>query len=359
MLFFLLNFLKKPIYTFFFVLILLFFSSNKLLANEINFIVDNVKIIENFNLKFSKNKAIEKAFKISFYNLMESVLISNEFKNLNKVNLNEIEYLVESFKISNEEFKEDKYFATFKVTFNRKKILLFIENKNLFISSPNLIDVFFLPIFINNNKVEMFDSNIFYTKWKNKKKENNYLINYILPIEDIIELENFIKNIDNLEKLDPSNLSNKYNLKNYILCLIYKNNDDLTVFSKVNFFGDTNNFSSNFINVDLDNEDKVRDYIDQMKISYEDVWKKYNQINTSLNLSLEIHLDSNDFTKIENFENTLSNIDVIKSFSIKKFNLKKNIYEVIYNGNPDKLIEKFLDYGINLSHENQKWIVNE
>ena len=185
MLFFLLNFLKKPIYTFFFVLILLFFSSNKLLANEINFIVDNVKIVENFNLKFSKNKIIEKAFKISFYNLMEKVLISNDFKNLNKVNLNEIEYLIESFKISNEEFKEDKYFATFKVTFNRKKISLFIENKNLFISSPNLIDVFFLPIFINNNKVEMFDSNLFYTKWKNKK-ENNYLINYILPIEDII-----------------------------------------------------------------------------------------------------------------------------------------------------------------------------
>ena len=289
---------------------------------------------------------------------MEKVLISSDFKNLNKVNLNEIEYLIESFKISNEEFKEDKYFATFKVTFNRKKISLFLENKNLFISTPNLIDVFFLPIFINNNKVEMFDSNIFYTKWKSKKK-NNYLINYILPIEDIIELENFVKNIDDLEKLDLSILSNKYNLKNYILCLVYKNNDNLIVFSKINFFGDINNFNSNFNNVNLNNEDKVRDYINQMKVSYEDVWKKNNQINTSLNLSLEIHLVSNDFTKIENFENTLSNVDVIKSFSIKTFNLKKNIYEVIYNGNPDKLIEKFLDYGINLSHENQKWIVNE
>jgi hypothetical protein len=358
MLYFLLNFLKKSIYTFFFVLIILFYSSNKLLANEINFIVDNVKIIEKFNLKFSKDKIIEKAFKISFYNLMEKVLISSDFKNLNKVNLNEIEYLIESFKISNEEFKEDKYFATFKVTFNRKKISLFLENKNLFISTPNLIDVFFLPIFINNNKVEMFDSNIFYTKWKSKKK-NNYLINYILPIEDIIELENFVKNIDDLEKLDLSILSNKYNLKNYILCLVYKNNDNLIVFSKINFFGDINNFNSNFNNVNLNNEDKVRDYINQMKVSYEDVWKKNNQINTSLNLSLEIHLVSNDFTKIENFENTLSNVDVIKSFSIKTFNLKKNIYEVIYNGNPDKLIEKFLDYGINLSHENQKWIVNE
>ena len=358
MLFFLLNFVKKGIYTFFFVFLLLFFLSNKLLANKNNFVVDNVKIVENFNLTFSKDKVFEKAFKVSFYNLMQKVLTTSDYKILKNVNLNEIEYLIENFKISNEEFKDNKYFASFKVTFNRKKISLFLEDKNLFISSPNLIDVYFLPILIDNNKIEVFDSNIFYTNWKNNN-ENNYLINYILPIEDIVELENFIRNIEDLEKIDTSILSNKYDLKNHILCLIYKNDDMLTIFSKTNFLGVTNNFSLNFSKVDLNNKEKINDYIYKIKTSYEDIWKKYNQINTSLNLTLEVHLNTSNFEKIEKFENTLLNIDVIKSFSIKKFNLDKNIYEVIYNGNPDKLIEKFSDYGISLSYENQKWTVNE
>ena len=104
MLFFLLNYVKKGIYTFFFVFLLLFFLSNKLLANKNNFVVDNVKIVENFNLTFSKDKVFEKAFKVSFYNLMQKVLTTSDYKILKNVNLNEIEYLIENFKISNEEF---------------------------------------------------------------------------------------------------------------------------------------------------------------------------------------------------------------------------------------------------------------
>ena len=75
--------------------------------------------------------------------------------------------------------------------------------------------------------------------------------------------------------------------------------------------------------------------------------------------TVEIVLNSDDFKKIQKFENTLNNIYLINSFNVKKFNLKRNIYEIIYNGNPSSLISRLKDENIILTYENNKWIVIE
>ena len=57
-----------------------------------------------------------------------------------------------------------------------------------------------------------------------------------------------------------------------------------------------------FDNVKLDNELLLNSYIENLKISFEDIWKKNNEINTSIKLTLEIILKTNDFEKIIQFE---------------------------------------------------------
>jgi hypothetical protein len=68
-------------------------------------------------------------------------------------------------------------------------------------------------------------------------------------------------------------------------------------------------------------------------------------------------LNSNDFKKIKKFENILNSIYLINSFSVKKFNLENNIYEIIYNGDPSTLIDKFKENNISLFYDKNKWIV--
>ena len=138
-----LNLTKKYIYIFILILIPCLIFSNKLFATENNFLVEDLEISEGFDLNFSKNKVIEKAFSKGFENLLFTILTSKDLPKVNNVNINEIKQLVENFKIKDEKFKDEKYIANFNVSFNKKKLFNFLENRGLFISIPVKINVFF------------------------------------------------------------------------------------------------------------------------------------------------------------------------------------------------------------------------
>ena len=131
----------------------------------------------------------------------------------------------------------------------------------------------------------------------------------------------------------------------------------MNVFSKIKF---EDNFTSTnliFDNVNLESELSLNSYIENIKINFEDIWKKNNEINTSIRLTLEIILETNNFDKIKEFEKVVNQIDLISSFRIKKFTIDKNIYEIIYNGNPDSLIKKFSNFNIPLIYDGEKWVI--
>jgi hypothetical protein len=109
--------------------------------------------------------------------------------------------------------------------------------------------------------------------------------------------------------------------------------------------------------MNFDNELLVNSYIENIKISFEDIWKKNNKINTSIKLTLEIVLETHDFNKISQFEKIVNKIDLISSFRIKKFTVNKNIYEISYSGNPYSLIKKFSNFDIPLIYDGEKWVI--
>jgi hypothetical protein len=74
-------------------------------------------------------------------------------------------------------------------------------------------------------------------------------------------------------------------------------------------------------------------------------------------LSINLILHSNDTDKISKFENTLTKIDDISSVSIKKFDLNKTVYEIIYNTDPNKLIKQFSIYGFEIVNDENRWII--
>ena len=44
--------------------------------------------------------------------------------------------MIDSFTISKEKFVDNEYFAILETAFNKKKVLKFLENKNIFPSAP-------------------------------------------------------------------------------------------------------------------------------------------------------------------------------------------------------------------------------
>ena len=74
-------------------------------------------------------------------------------------------------------------------------------------------------------------------------------------------------------------------------------------------------------------------------------------------MSINLTLTTNDGNEISKFEKILDKIDDINYFSVKKFDLNKTVYTIIYNSNPNKLKKKFSDYGYSLMQEKGDWMI--
>ena len=351
-----LNTLKKTIYIIFILTFLSVTSSDHSLASNHILAVEKLEISKKIDLEFSRNKIIDDAFKKAFYRLLSQILNSTDIKKLKNVNMREIKTLVENFKIKNEIFRESKYYANFDVYFNKKKIKFFLQKKNLFYSNPKQISVLFLPIIIEQENLYLFNENIFYKYWLTNKDPSG-LINYIKPLEDLDEILKLINSQKNLENLDIIQIAKKYNTENYILSLIYLEKKKLNFFSKIKFEEYKKNSNLIFYDVDIKNEESIATIIKKAKVHLNDIWKDFNEINTSIKLSINLILNSNDADKISKFENTLAKIDDISSFSIKKFDLNKTVYEIIYNTDPNKLIKQFSIYGFEIVNDESRWVI--
>ena len=350
------NIIKKIFNVIFILTFLFFISWDHSLASNHTLPVEELEISKEIDLEFSRIKIIDEAFKKAFYILLSQILNSTDIKKLKNVNMREIKTLVENFKIKNEIFRESKYYANFDVYFNKKKIKFFLEKKNLFYSNPKKISVLFLPIIIEQENLLLFNDNIFFKYWLTDKDQSGS-INYIMPLEDIDETLKLIGSQENLENLDIIEVAKKYNTENYILSLIYLENKKLNFFSKIKFQEYKRNSNLIFYKADIEDADSILNMIKKVKVHLNDVWKDFNKINTSIKLSINLILNSNNANKIFKFENTLSKIDDISSFSIKKFDLNKTVYEIIYNTNPNKLIKQFSIYGFEIVNAEGLWVI--
>ena len=353
---------KKKIYYYlyiFFLLYLFFFSvfSTKIaLSNNYNIL--NVKVEEVYDINFEKSKvvdrAFDKAFKILFYKLVES----KDKSKINNISLEDKKSLIDNFSISDEIFLNNNYIAKFNVQFNKRKILKYLNNKNLIPSSPSEIEVFILPILIDINFNELIypNQNIFYNNW-NLNKKKYHLIKYIFPNEDIEDYNLIKKNINNIENFDFKEIKKKYNLTNEIILIILKLDTQIRVFSKIKF-AKKDLLSNNIYKLnDIKNQEEVNEIIIKIKDNYEDKWKSINKINTSIELPIRLSTNAVNTELSEKLENILSSIDLISDFKIEKFNNKEIIYKIIFNGNPNKLLNIMSLYNFKIDPSKEIWKV--
>ena len=188
-------------YIIFFSTVLFFNFSSTDLKSSI-FSVNDIEITEPFELNFKKEKVVDKAFIEAFKRLMKMTVISSEEIKLSRIKNNEIKNLIDSFKIKDERFIKNYYAAKFDVNFNKQNTLLFFEKKNIFPSLPKKKSIFILPILIDttNTTVNLFNQNPFFFNWLDGTSKH-FLLDYILPTEDIDIINTLNQNIENLTNI--------------------------------------------------------------------------------------------------------------------------------------------------------------
>ena len=320
-----------------------------------SFDIKNIEISQKFNMNFQKIDVLDKGFKIAYYNLILSITKSTDQDKLNNLQLFNIKTMIDNFSIKEEKFIDDIYYVNLDVSFNKKKVFSFLEKKNIFPSLPKDKKILFIPLIIDEEKknLVMFSENIFYKNWLFNINNKDQLI-YILPSEDLDDIEIIKSKYDSLEEYDFEEITNKYSLKHYIICLIYKNNNDLRVLSKIKLSDKMvldNKVFKNF------NNENLLGTIEKLKTIYEDYWKKENQINTSIKLPLTIAINILDEKKIYDFESFVKRFDLVSSYNVSKLDNNKIYYKIIFNGTPQAFIFGMQGSGFALDIKNKIWVL--
>jgi len=352
------NLKLSKLYIFFLFLSVLniFFSTGISLAKT--FSINDVELSTPFKNNFDKNKIIDEGFVKAFNQLMLSTVQSKDYQKLKDIQLNQIKTMIETFSIKEEKFVNKIYYIKLNVSFNKKIIFDLLEKKNIFPSLPIKKDIIFMPIIVdqNENQIKMFSDNIIYDQWNSNTKQYE-LLNYILPTEDLEDLNLIKKNSKNLENFKFIEIIKKYNIENYIVSIFFINSDQTRILNNINFDKKKTLKNTSIKNIDFNNNNEINKFIEILKITFEDYWKSQNEINTSIRLPLTISVENSNNIKIYQLEEKLSKIDLIYNFNIYKFDNKNNIYKIIFNGTPDKFIEVMKNNNYEFETVNKIWVM--
>ena len=346
-------------------LYIIFFSFvlfiNTIFSTSLNaslFKISDLEISEPFELNFNKEKVIEKGFIEAFHELTSMITTSGDKKKIVDTEIMIIKGLIDSFTMSNERFINNKYYVNFDVNFNKKNILGFFEKKNIFPSIPKKKNLLLIPIIVDLQleKILLFNNNIFYEKW-NKNNKRYYLLNYLLPSEDLEDVNLLLQNSKSIEDYDFEEIIKKYDLNDFIITIIYKNDKDLKILSKIQLNKFFKIVNQSYENIELTNEKDLELVLNNLKISYENYWKNINQINTSIKFPLTIAVNAIKHEKIKMLENSLNELDLVSSFEISKINNQNIYFKIIYNGSPNQLLNDMKNKNIIIMNRNQIWEV--
>ena len=187
--------------------------------------------------------------------------------------------------------------------------------------------------------------------------EKTHLIEYILPTEDLEDLKQIKKNYENIENYDFKEVTSKYNLKDSIISLVFKNGDQLRVLSRITYNNSVVLKNQTFTHPDINTIKKDSKLINELKIIYEDYWKKINKINTSIKLPLHIKISNENNEILSNFEKKLNNLDFVNYFFITKLDKNFTYYQIIFNGTPSLFLKIMEENNFSFNTQNKIWSI--
>ena len=167
----------KFLYIFFIFLSLNIFFFSTVKTEAKSFEINNIDITRPFEINFNKNEVIDEGFRKAYNKLLLLIVNSTDQKKINQIKLNEIKGMIESFTIKEERFIDEIYYVNLGVSFNRKKIFNYLEEKNIFPSIPEKKFFLFIPIIIDEDKKDLliFNNNKIYNIWNKNKSETDLI----------------------------------------------------------------------------------------------------------------------------------------------------------------------------------------
>jgi hypothetical protein len=341
-------------YIFIFSILIILFKTGNVLSNNNIFNVNNIEISK----KTYKNKEnlVNQAFKKGFGELIERLLLEEDYKRLSSTNLTVIKELISYYQIINQEEKDKINEVKVNIFFDKGKMHDFFYKQNILYSDIINTEIIFFPLLVNKNQFFIYSKNFFYENWNSKNSQS--LIEYNLPVESIENIKKIEDNKNDIYKLNVSNFFEEYNNSKMIFAIIEIEQNEAKVFLNSKISGKKLNKT---LSIKFDGSNQVLSYnkvIIEIKKTIRDLIKSQNLIDVRTPSFLNVKIKLNDKSNLVEFKNRTKDIGLINNYYIQQLNKDYALVKIKYLGKITKIIKKLKDQNINLKFINGLWELN-
>ncbi len=335
-------------------LIILFLTKTQNVFAKIDtFVVDNIIVVGKMNSNNYRERYLQVAFKKGFENLANNILKKKDQKKLLSVNLKTIKSLIENYQIIQEEILDDIYTIKISITFNRDLVSQFLHRKNIAYSEVTKLELIVFPILILNSELQVFSQNKFFKEWNEQKNFEN--INFILPVENVDDIEFIKTNLQSLEEINLSELVDNYEIKNSAILILRHHEGELNVFFKVDFKGVEKATRVKFMVEDLTDKEVRADIIKSLKININDFWKGEHLIDISAPSYLTFKIKIGKPETLKNVIKRIKKINLIDSYIVRELSNNSAKINIKYFGKIKNLQDELTDNGFEFRILHNEW----
>ena len=333
------------------ILIILFKTGN-VLSNTSIFNVNNIQISKEFSQ--NKEKLVNQAFKKAFDELSYRLLLKEDYQKVTNLDLSEIKKLISYYQISNLNLqKEKEKKINVNVFFDKDKMYNFFYKRNILYSDSINTEVIIFPLLKERDQYFFYTKNYFYKVWNSTSSE---LMQFILPAENIEEIQKINSYKDNILRLDIFDFFKEYANENVVFANIEINENIAKIYLKSRIEGQK-------INKNLLVEKKInssqKDFYDliilEVNFIIKDLVKSQNLIDVRTPSFLNVKIQLDDKKNLIEFNNRIKKIDLVENFYVQQLNKDFVLIKIKYFGKIKKIIKKFQDQNINLKILNGEW----
>ena len=336
------------------IILVIFLKTGNVLSNEDIFHVNNIELIKKTNI--SSEEMANRAIKKGFEQLKKKILLNKDLKKLSDLKLSQIKELVSFYQVQsiNEDLIKQNT-VKYNISFDKDKLHILFYNKNIAYSEISNKEIFLLPIFLQDEKIYIYNNNYFYENW-NLDYESR-LIEFILPLENIEVLQTINLKKDNLLDLNLKDLFPEYKNKNLAVIIIEDTNSILEkIFIKTIIMG--KNIDKNIQVKRLDNSQQNEFYqkiINEINSELISLVKSQNLIDVKTPSFLNTKfLNSKNYNLVE-LNKRIEKIDLIDRVFVQEFNNDYVMLKIKYLGKLDKVIQQLKEQSIILELIADEW----
>ena len=336
------------------IILVIFLKTGNVLSNEDIFHVNNIELIKKTNI--SSEEMANRAIKKGFEQLKKKILLNKDLKKLSDLNLSQIKELVSFYQVQsiNEDLIKQNT-VKYNISFDKNKLHILFYNKNISYSEILNKEIFLLPIFLQNEKIYIYNNNYFYENW-NLNYESK-LIEFILPLENIEILQTINLNKDNLLDLNLKELFPEYKNKNLAVIIIEDTNSILEkIFIKTIIMG--KNIDKNIQVKRQDNSQQNEFYqkiINEINSELISLVKSQNLIDVKIPSFLNTKFLNNKNYNLVELNKRIEKIDVIDRVFVQEFNNDYVMLKIKYLGKLEKVIQQLKEQSIILELIGDEW----